>query len=108
MAGLLWESHFLASSPLKRNEENIIVAGLLYFSSHARNEEDIIVSRVEGGDWTVCCAGEGGGSSPEMPQTLQSSKKLQNDSFSKLFVRISRGGGSARALNFLWFSLFFH
>ena len=47
MAGLLWESHFLASSPLKRNEENIIVAGLLYFSSHARNEEDIIVSRVE-------------------------------------------------------------
>ena len=33
-------------------------------------------------------SGEGGGSSPEM---LQSSKKLQNDSFSKLFVRVARG-----------------
>ena len=39
-------------------------------------------------------SGEGGGSSPEMPQTLQSSKKLQNECFSKLFVRVS-GCGSA-------------
>ena len=43
------------------------------------------MSRVEIGDWTVCSAGEGGGSSPEMLQTLQSSKKLHNDRFSKLF-----------------------
>ena len=40
-------------------------------------------------------SGVGGGSSPEMPQTLRSSKKLQNDCFSKLFVRVS-GRGSAR------------
>ena len=39
-------------------------------------------------------SGEGGGSSPEMPQTLRSSKKLQNECFSKLFVRVS-GCGSA-------------
>ena len=52
------------------------------------------MSRVESGDWAVCSAGEGGGSSPEMPQVLQSSKKLPNDSFSKLFVRVS-GCGSA-------------
>ena len=32
-------------------------------------------------------SGEGGGSSPETPQTLRSSNKLQNDCFSKLFVR---------------------
>ena len=46
--------------------------------------------------WPGCTAlahsGEGGGSSPEMPQTLQSSKKLQNDCFSKLFRRVPRGG----------------
>jgi hypothetical protein len=36
-------------------------------------------------------SGEGGGSSPEMSQTLQSSKKLQNECFSKLFIRVSRG-----------------
>ena len=40
-------------------------------------------------------SGEGGGSSPEMCQTLRSSKKLQNECFSKLFIRVSRGGGSA-------------
>ena len=34
-------------------------------------------------------SGEGGGSSPEMPQTLRSSKRLQNDCFWKLFVRVS-------------------
>ena len=60
------------------------------------------MSRVESGDWTVCSAGEGGGSSPEMLQTLQSSKKLENDGFSKLWVRVSRAG-SARALSFQCF-----
>ena len=39
-------------------------------------------------------SGEGGDSSPEMPQVLRSSKKLQNGCFSKLFVRVS-GWGSA-------------
>ena len=34
-------------------------------------------------------SGEGGGSSPEMPQVLQGSQKLQNECFSKLFVRAS-------------------
>ena len=34
-------------------------------------------------------SGEGGGSSPEMLQTLRSTKKLPNDCFSKLFVRVS-------------------
>ena len=34
-------------------------------------------------------SGEGGGSSPEMLQTLRSTKKLQNGCFFKLFVRVS-------------------
>ena len=37
-------------------------------------------------------SGEGGGSSQDKAQALRSSKQLQNDSFSKLFVRVSRGG----------------
>ena len=45
---------------------------------------------------------------PDAPETLQSSKKLPNDCFSKLFIRVSQSGGWARALNFLCFSLFFH
>ena len=49
----------------------------------------------EGGSPSVSSlahSGEGGGSSPDMPQALQSSKKLQNECFSKLFIRVSRGG----------------
>ena len=47
MSGLLWESHFLAISPLTRNEEDIIVSGLLWeshflvISLRARNGEGI-------------------------------------------------------------------
>ena len=37
-------------------------------------------------------SGEGGGSSQDKAQALRSSKQLQNDSFSKLFVRVARGG----------------
>ena len=89
MPGLLLEHHFLVLSPLtrvmRRTYSVWIALGVTFsgdFSSHARIEEDMIVSRVESGDWTVCSPGEGGGSSPEMPQVLQSSKKLQNDCFS--------------------------
>ena len=46
------------------------------------------------GGSSLAHSGEGGWSSPEMSQTLRSSKKLQNDSFLKLFVRVS-GSGSA-------------
>ena len=41
-------------------------------------------------------SGEGGGSSQDKAQALRSSKQLQNDSFSKLFVRVSRGGIAER------------
>ena len=57
MAALHWEFLFLAIAPLTRNEEDIIVSGLLWefgFLSYARYEEDIKVSRVESGEWTVC------------------------------------------------------
>ena len=37
-------------------------------------------------------SGEGGGSSQDKAQALRSSKQLQNDSFSKLFVRVALGG----------------
>ena len=37
-------------------------------------------------------SGEGGGSSQDKAQALRSSKQLQNDSFSKLFVRVAWGG----------------
>ena len=46
------------------------------------------------GGSSLAHSGEGGWSSPEMSQILRSSKKLQNDSFLKLFVRVS-GSGSA-------------
>ena len=42
-------------------------------------------------------SGEGGGSSQDKAQALRSSKQLQNDSFSKLFVRVSRGGIGERS-----------